>query len=239
MRLIRPDWPLAGVQAFSTTRSGGVSTGCWASLNLGATCGDDPAAVAENRARLQQQLPGPAHWLRQVHGRRVISLDDWQEGIEAEAAWTDRAGKVLVVQTADCLPLLLADVEGGAVAVAHAGWRGLAADIPGCLVQALPVRPGRLVAWIGPAISAQRYAVGQAVYSAFQNLELDLSTCFDGDEQGTMRCDLKAIACQLLMRSGVTRVLDCGLCTAADPERFFSYRRDGHCGRMATVIWRE
>jgi YfiH family protein len=239
MQLIQPDWSLAGIQALSTTRSGGVSTGPWSSLNLGKACGDDPAAVTENRARLQQRLPGPAHWLNQVHGSRVIHVDDWHEGIEADAAWTDRAAEVLAIQTADCLPLLLADVDAGVIAAAHAGWRGLAADIPGTLVQALPVAPGRLVAWIGPGISASRYQVGQSVHLAFQALALDLSTSFFADHQGSLRCDLKDIARQLLIRAGVGRVLDSGLCTAADPERFFSYRRDGRCGRMATLIWRE
>ncbi|NDY94920.1 peptidoglycan editing factor PgeF [Wenzhouxiangella limi] len=239
MNPIRPDWSLAGIQAFSTTRTGGVSTGAWSSLNLGGHCGDDPAAVAENRKRLEQQLPGPARWLKQVHGTGVIPVDDWHPGIEADAAWTDRRRAVLAIQAADCLPLLLADAESGVVAAAHAGWRGLAADIPGAVVQALPVSPGRLTAWIGPGISAPQYAVGEAVRSAFEALELDLSTSFFADAQGTWRCDLKDIARQLLVRAGVGTVLDSGLCTAADPERFFSYRRDGQCGRMATLIWME
>lgn len=239
MTPIRPDWSLAGIQAFSTTRAGGVSTGAWSSLNLGAHCGDDPAAVAENRQRLEQQLPGPARWLKQVHGTRVIHLNDWHPDIEADAAWTDRRRAVLAIQAADCLPLLLADADSGVIAAAHAGWRGLAADIPGVVVQALPVKPNRLVAWIGPGISAPRYAVGDAVRSAFQALGLDLSTSFLADAQGTWRCDLKDIARQLLVRAGVGTVLDSGLCTAADPGRFFSYRRDGQCGRMATVMWME
>ncbi|MFW5816416.1 MAG: peptidoglycan editing factor PgeF [Wenzhouxiangella sp.] len=239
MTPIRPDWSLAGIQAFSTTRAGGVSTGAWYSLNLGAYCGDDAAAVAENRKRLEQQLPGPARWLKQVHGTRVVNLNDWHPDIEADAVWTDRRRAVLAIQTADCLPLLLADAERGVIAAAHAGWRGLAADIPGAVVQALPVRPGRLTAWIGPGISAPHYAVGEAVRSSFQALRLDLSSSFFADAQGTWRCDLKDIARQLLVRAGVGMVLDSGLCTAADPGRFFSYRRDGRCRRMATLIWRE
>ncbi len=239
MQPVRPDWSLGGIRAFSTTRTGGVSTGAWASLNLGGNCGDDPAAVAENRDRLRQKLPGPPRWLKQVHGRRVINLKDWHPEIEADGAWTERPGEVLAIQTADCLPLLVVDAESGVIAAAHAGWRGLAADIPGALVQALPIRPGRLVAWIGPGISAPFYTVGESVRSAFQALELDLSTIFFADAQGALQCDLKDIARQLLIRSGVGTVLASGLCTAADPRRFFSYRRDGQCGRMATVLWRE
>lgn len=237
MLLIRPDWKLPGIEAFSTARCGGVSTGPWSSLNLGETCGDDPAAVAENRSRLRQCLPGDPRWLKQIHGSRVIHLDDWHPGIEADAAWTDRPGQVLAVQSADCLPLLLADVATGLIAAAHAGWRGLAADIPGNLVQALPVDPARLVAWIGPGISSRHYPVGEAVRSAFQALEADFSTCFASDEAGAIRCDLKDIARRQLNRAGVRTVLDCRCCTFADPERFFSYRRDGQCGRMASVMW--
>ncbi|MFP4277973.1 MAG: peptidoglycan editing factor PgeF [Wenzhouxiangella sp.] len=239
MDLIRPDWSMAGIGAFSTTRSGGVSAGPWASFNLGLHCGDDPAAVAENRRRLSALLPAAPAWLAQVHGRRVIRHDQWRPGIEADAIWTDRPGPVLAIQTADCLPLLLVDPAAGVIGAAHAGWRGLAADIPGALVEAMPVNPGRLVAWIGPGISAPYYAVGEAVRSAFQALGLDLSTGFSTDPQGTWRCDLKDIAGQLLARAGVGVVIDSGLCSAADPARFFSFRRDGQCGRMASMLWLE
>ncbi|TVS11350.1 MAG: peptidoglycan editing factor PgeF [Wenzhouxiangella sp.] len=239
MRLIRPDWSLQGVQAFSTTRSGGVSTGPWTSLNLGAACGDDPAAVGQNRRRLQALLPGLPHWLRQVHGKRVIHLDDWHAGIEADAAWTDRPGQVLAILTADCLPIVLADRQARLVAAAHAGWRGLAADIPGHLVRSLPVSAGRLTAWIGPGIGPERYLVGEEVRTAFTALDAALAQAFTDTETGRIRADLTFIARTLLRRAGVEQVLDCGLCTASDPQRFFSYRRDGRCGRMATLTWME
>lgn len=239
MQLIRPDRFPGGARAFSTTRAGGVSTGPWASLNLGAACGDDPAAVAENRHRLQSLLPGSPHWLSQVHGRRVIHLDDWQPGIEADAAWTDRPGQVLAIQAADCLPIVLADRDGRLVAAAHAGWRGLADDIPGHLVRSLPIVPGQLLGWLGPGIGPACYEVGETLRTAFRQLDPALERGVGEDQKGILRADLKFIARYLLERAGVGQVLDCGLCTAADPGRFFSFRRDGPCGRMATLAWRD
>ena len=239
MQPIRPDWSLPGIQAISTTRAGGVSVGPWASLNLGATCGDDPVAVARNRRRLQELLPGPPRWLRQVHGKRVVHLDDWHADVEADAAWTDRPGQVVAIQTADCLPVVLADREARLVAAAHAGWRGLAADVLGHLVASLPVPPDRLVAWIGPGIGPERYRVGEDVRTAFEALDGALARAFAENDAGEIRADLKLAARGLLLRAGVSQVLDSGLCTASDAGRFFSHRRDGPCGRMATLAWIE
>ena len=238
MKAIYPSWSVPAVQSFSTTRYGGVSQGPWRSFNLGSACGDEPDAVAENRRRLCSELPSPPLWLQQVHGARVIHAEQWQPGIEVDAIWTDRRGEALTIQTADCLPILLAAEDGAVIGAAHAGWRGLAADIPAALVRALPVRPEQLVAWIGPGIGAEQYTVGEAVREAFLALSPALGAAFAIDEGGLIHCDLKRIARQLLNRAGVVEVLDCGLCTAADAERFFSYRRDGVCGRMATCIWK-
>jgi len=238
IELIRPDGSLSGARAFSTTRLGGASEGPWAGLNLGAACGDDPAAVDANRRDLQALLPSAPLWLSQVHGRRVIRGANWYAGVEADAIWTDKRDQVLAILTADCLPLLLVDSQTGIVGAAHAGWRGLAADVPGHLVRAMPVRPENLAAWIGPGIGAEHYVVGESVRAAFLALSPDLDCAFSTDELGQIHCDLPGIAGRLLAQAGVTTVVDCGLCTASDAERFFSYRRDGTCGRMATVIWR-
>lgn len=235
--LIQPEWALSGVRALSTTRSGGVSRGAWRSLNLGRACGDDPEAVAENRRRMAALLPGAPHWLKQVHGTRTIHLAHWQEGIEADAAWTDRPGQVLAIQTADCLPVLLADRRLRLVAAAHAGWRGLCDGILPRLVGALPVAAKDLCAWIGPAISQTAFEVGPEVRAAFLDADADLVSQFVPGRGDRWLADLKAIAAVQLERSGVGSVSDCGLCTHADPERFFSYRRDRVCGRMASLIW--
>lgn len=237
---IRPAWPApACVHAFATTRRGGDSTGAWRSFNLGARCGDDPDAVARNRGHLAALLPASPCWLNQVHGRTVVHLDDWREGVPADAAWTDRPGVVAAILTADCLPVLLCDRAGTVAAAAHAGWRGLAAGVLEATVAALPVAAGELVAWIGPGIGPAAYQVGPDVRAPFAKRDPSLAACFSADGPDRYRADLKTLARQLLERTGVAAVVDSGLCTHADPERFYSHRRDATTGRMATVIWLE
>lgn len=234
---IKPDWVLPGVRAFSTTRLGGVSVGAWASLNLGSACGDDPAAVAENRRLLEAHLPGSPRWLKQVHGTRTVHLDQWQVGIEADAAWTDRPGQVLAILSADCLPVLLADRHARVVGAAHAGWRGLCEGVLPQLIDALPLAPAELLAWIGPAIGQSAFEIGPEVRAAFMLRDPGLAPHFLPGRDDRWLADLKAIAALQLRALGVGAVSDCGLCTHADPTRFFSYRRDGICGRMASLIW--
>ncbi len=230
------DAALAGpVRGVATSRLGGVSEPPFDSLNLGDAGGDDPAAVAANRGRLAAALPAAPRWLRQVHGTGVIHLDQWRPGIEADAAWTDRPGQVVAILTADCLPVLLADRDGRCVAAAHAGWRGLAAGVLEATVAALPVPPGELQAWIGPRIGAAAYEVDAPVRDAFP----DDSHAFAPTRPGHWRADLSAIAIRRLRAIGVAEARDVGRCTAAEPERFFSHRRDGRSGRQATLAWIE
>jgi len=236
---IQPEFGLpSGLRALATTRAGGVSEGPWASLNLGTSSGDSPAAVAENRARLGAQLPAEPRWLKQVHGCRLIHLDDWIPGVEADAAWTDRPGQVCAILTADCLPVLLADRRGGLVAAVHAGWRGLAAGILEQVVEALPASPADLLAWIGPAIGPAHYEVDARVRDAVLELSPALEPCFESVRAGHWLADLPAMA-ELRLRSvGIEEPVDAKLCTASDPARFFSYRRDGgRSGRQASLIW--
>lgn len=175
-------------------------------------------------------------WLKQVHGSRVIHLADWRPEIEADAAWTDRPDEVVVIQTADCLPILLADRYANVVAGVHGGWRSLAGGVITETLSALPVDGSELVAWIGPGICGRCYQVGSEVREAFRAVDPALLEAFapDGDR---WRADLKWIAAQQLRESGV-EVFDCGRCTFEEPEDFYSFRRDGKTGRMASVIWR-
>lgn len=239
MDRIEPDWTVdERVCAFSTTRSGGVSRGHWASFNLGLACGDDPEAVAENHRRLAAQLPASPRWLRQVHGTDLIHLDDWRPGVTADAAWTDRPDQVAAILSADCLPILLAHRSELLVAAIHAGWRGLAAGIVEQSVAALPTVPDELVAWIGPGIDPAAYEVGESVRDAFIARDRALADCFLPGRPGHFQADLKTIAARQLEAAGVLSSHNAGLCTAADPDRFFSYRRDqGHTGRQASLIW--
>ncbi len=239
MRLITPEWPAPeSVQAISTTRQGGVSQGAWAECNLGVHCGDEPSAVAANRAALAERTPEPPRWLQQVHGRRVVHLDDWHEGIEADGAWTDRPGSVAVILSADCLPILLADRRGTLVMALHGGWRGLAAGIIPAAIESLPVSATQLLAWLGPAIGPDWFEVGAEVRSAFTRLDPAHAASFAPNAAGRFQADLKAVASRQLAAAGVGTVFDSGLCNAADAECFYSHRRDGgRTGRMATLIW--
>lgn len=241
MTPIVPNWPApAGVRALATTREGGVSQGAWASLNLGASCGDDPEAVAANRLALRRALSSDPRWLDQVHGTRLIHLDQWEPGIQADAAWTDRPDQVCAVLTADCLPILISEAQGALVAAIHAGWRGLAADILAEVLAALPCEPSSLMAWIGPAIGARYYEVDAPIRDAVLALDDKLSACFERTREGHWLADLKSVADQRLRALGIGAVFDAKLCTAAEPQRFFSHRRDrGSSGRQASLIWIE
>lgn len=240
---IRPDWPAPPrVHAAFSTRLGGVSTGPYVALNVGLGSGDDPACVAENRARLARTLalPGEPGWLHQVHGRRVVELPCAEPLPDADASYTTQAGVVCAVQAADCLPVLFCDDAGTVVAAAHAGWRGLAGGVLEATVAALPVEPARLMAWLGPAIGPEAFEVGDEVRAAFVALDPAAAAAFrPGALPGKHHADLFRLARQRLAAAGVTRVHGGGISTHADPARFHSFRRDGVCGRMVALIWRD
>jgi YfiH family protein len=237
---IVPDWPApARVRAIVTTRHGGVSTGPYASLNLGDHVGDDPARVAENRQRLRVHLPAEPVWLQQVHGTVCVDATRAPAGTVADAAHAHAPGVVCAVLTADCLPVLLCDTAGTAVAVAHAGWRGLAACVIESAVAALNVPPEQVMAWLGPAIGADRFEVGGEVPEGFIDHDPAAAAAFRPCANGKWLCDLAGLARQRLAACGIRRVTDSGFCTMGDAEQFFSYRRDGETGRMASLIWLE
>jgi len=245
LTIIEPGWPApARVRAASTTRAGGVSRDAYATLNLGSHVGDDPAAVAENRARLCRRLALPAepHWLHQVHGVGIAWADGSTGRREADAMIADEAGQVCAVLTADCLPVLLCDPVGQQVAAVHAGWRGLAADIIGGVVRSLGehgAQPDALFAWLGPAIGPEAYEVGTDVYAAFCTADPGHVAAFRPSRPGHWWLDLYAAARLRLRAAGVTQIFGGEHCTLSSPERFFSHRRDGRCGRQATLIWLE
>jgi YfiH family protein len=238
--VVEPQWPAPRtVRAAFTLRGGGVSGGPYASLNVAAHVGDDTAAVAENRRRLRAQLKLPAEpeWVEQVHGIGVLDLDAPERAHVADAIIARRIGQVCVVQVADCLPVLFASLRGKAVAVAHAGWRGLAAGVLEATVARLGIDPRELLAWLGPAIGPAHFEVGAEVRAAFLAHEAVAAGVFTANERGRWLCDLRALARQRLRAAGVGAVYGVDACTFSDPARFFSYRRDGRCGRMAALIW--
>jgi len=242
IEVLRPEWRVAGaVRAAFTLRGGGVSAAPFDALNLGAHVGDDAAAVAENRRRVRERLELPAEpeWLEQVHGTRVADLDGPGDEMRApaDAVLTRTRGRVCVVQVADCMPVLFAARDASAVAVAHAGWRGLAAGVLEATVAKLGVAAGGLSAWLGPAISARYFEVGGEVREAFLARDAGAAAAFTSNPQGRWQCDLARLARRRLAALGITEVTGGEWCTYADPARFFSFRRDGRCGRMAALIW--
>lgn len=241
--LLHPQWPAAErVHAASTTRLGGVSSPPFQSLNLGARTADHPDAVAENRRRLRHALalPEEPRWLAQVHGTRVVAAEQVDRDItEADAAVSQQAGTVCAVLTADCLPVLLCDHAGTAVAAAHAGWRGLAAGVLEATVAAMD-RPGKeLLAWLGPAIGPAAFEVGDEVREAFLAADPGAGGAFRPSPEGRWLADLYTLARRRLTACGVRQVHGGGFCTFTDAKRFHSYRRDGASGRMASLIWLE
>jgi polyphenol oxidase len=240
--VLEPQWPAPrAVRAAFTLRGGGVSGGPYASLNLGAHVGDDAAAVAENRRRLSERLklPGEPEWVEQVHGIGILDLDAPGRVRVADAVIARRGGQVCVVQVADCLPILFTSLGGEAVAVAHAGWRGLAAGVVEATVARLGIAPRELLAWLGPAIGPHHFEVGGEVRAAFIAHDAAAASAFTANERGRWQCDLRTLARQRLRATGLDAVYGVDSCTFSDPARFFSYRRDGRCGRMAALIWLE
>jgi len=240
MDVIEPEWPAPGrVHAVFTLRVGGVSAAPYDSFNVGAHVGDAPQAVEDNRRHLREslRLPDEPVWLEQVHGTDVVELESPAGRRQADAAVTHSTGRVCVIQVADCMPVLFAAQDGSAVGAAHAGWRGLAGGVLEATVRALRVPPRELLAWLGPAISQEHFEVGDDVRAAFMVSDSGATEAFVPNTRGRWQCDLYALARRRLAALGVDNVFGGGWCTYADPARFFSFRRDGRCGRMAALIW--
>jgi len=240
MSLIVPKWSApANVRACSSTRQGGVSQAPWGSLNLGAHVGDELQHVQTNRQRLLElaDLPSMPQWLEQVHGTEVLTLD-WKvpASLRADAAYTRTPGVVCAVMTADCLPVLFCSQDGQEVAAAHAGWRGLCDGVLEATINAFSAPPSQIFAWLGPAIGPDAFEVGPEVREAFiaQNPAAAAAFLPKGEK---FYADLGHLAKQRLEAIGVRHVWGDGQCTLNQSEQFFSFRRDGVTGRMASLIW--
>jgi len=241
--LIMPDWSApARVRAFSTTRLGGQSLPPYDSFNLAQHVGDNSDSVIANRASLKE-LAGYTDepvWLEQVHGHQVINAARSSESVKADASFTTALNTTCVVMTADCLPVLFCDKQGRGVAAAHAGWRGLAAGVLEATVQRLcdelACPANEIIAWMGPAIGPAAFEVGSEVREAFIS-QHDVASAFAQTDPQHWLMDIYAIAGHRLAEAGVGHVSGGQYCTFTDKESFFSYRRERHCGRMASLIW--
>ncbi|MDO6825148.1 peptidoglycan editing factor PgeF [Marinobacter sp. 1_MG-2023] len=244
--LIRPDWSApANIRAVCTTRAGGVSEPPWSSMNLGDHVGDVPEHVRENRIRLAGacNLPADAFgWLSQVHGTEVVCLPAGVAATipEADASFTRTVGRACTILTADCLPVILCDQNGTTVAAAHAGWRSLCGGVLENLVAKMEVPADTLMAWLGPAIGPKAFEVGPEVKAAFVSQAPGSEVAFSavGARGGRYMADIYQIARKRLEALGVKNISGGNFCTVSDSQRFYSYRRDGQTGRMATAIWK-
>jgi len=243
------DWPAPpGVRALTTLRCGlGVSRAPFDAFNLGVRCGDDVDAVIENRRELASalQLPSAPRWLRQVHGVEVAVeprpvYGDGDEP-EADASVTTTPGTVLAILSADCLPVVLAASDGSEIAVAHAGWRGLADGVLEATVATMSTPSADVLAWLGPCAGAQAYEIGRDVFDAFVSRDGRAAACFVATRDGHWKVDLYALARQRLADAGIAmeHIHGGGLCTISDRSRFFSHRRDQRTGRIATLVWHD
>ncbi len=236
---IRPCWSApSSIRACCTTRTGGVSEPPFDGFNLAKHVGDDENNVTRNRALLRQslELPGEPCWIRQTHGTRVVTLEQ-DPGRDADAAVTRKRGKVAVVMTADCLPVLLCNRAGTEVAAVHAGWRGLQAGIVESALDAMDSPADSVIAWIGPGISRGYFEVGDEVRAAFAGTIDGALEYFLSNRPNHWLCDLGGLAERVLARRGVSQVYRDSHCSYRDAGLLYSYRRDGTTGRMATLIW--
>ena len=237
---IVPDWPAPdGVQAVVTTRQGGYSLPPYQEWNLGDHVGDAPDKVRANRGLLRERLNLPAEplWLRQVHGCAVARAGTAGPDCEADAIVAEKPGQVCAVLTADCLPVLLCDRDCRRIAAVHAGWRGLASGVLEAAVQRMRIPGPRLLAWLGPAIGPAAFEVGREVRQVFVNRVARAARAFVAGGADRWHADIYELARQRLAELQVGFVGGGDCCTVADPERFYSYRRDGVTGRMASLIW--
>jgi len=239
---IEPVWPAPpNLHALSTIRRGGVSQSPWTSLNLGDHVNDDPRHVAENRRRLRH-LSGLQHetqWLTQVHGCDVLDAAELRSApsCEADALYSNMANTLCAVLTADCLPVLFVDQAGTEVAAAHAGWRGLAGGVLEQTIGRFAAAPQTLLAWLGPAIGPESFEVGADVRETFLAWSGECEAAFAEHGEAHWLADIYQLARLRLRKAGITAIYGGGYCTYSDAERFYSYRRDGETGRMATLIW--
>lgn len=235
------DWPApAHIKAGTSLREGGLSSGNFTGLNLATHVGDDKNTVEKNRQLFtkQQQLPAEPAWLKQTHSNHLTSLDKEVIDADADGSYTSVKARVCCVLTADCVPLLFCDKTGSTIAAVHAGWRGISKGIIDNAAS-LYSKSEDVLVWIGPCISAPHYEVGRDVFEACTNYLPDAEKAFKRHDEPHWYCDLVTLVKCFLTNNRIKHVYESGLCTYANEQLFYSYRRDGTTGRTAAMIWME
>jgi len=226
------------IKALTTRRIGGVSKGVFNSLNLASHVGDDPGLVAENRRLMSKKLmlPSDPIWLSQIHSNKVVNAELSNINVQADGSYATRRGIVCAILTADCIPLFLTDQLGTRVCVLHIGWRGLAAGIIEQALSVMDIETKRLIAWIGPGIGPDAFVVN---YDVWKVLTVEGSLHRDAFIKygNGWLANLGQMVGERLELAGVSNFQSSRVCTFKDPAHWFSYRRDGSCGRMASLIW--
>lgn len=235
---LQPEWRVPGVRAWCTTRAGHLSQPPYNGFNTANHVGDDPVSVACCRQALADYFAWPSQpqWLRQVHGIEVVEACPDGVEREADAVHTFQPGQVCTLHTADCLPVFFAAKDGVEVALAHAGWRGLAAGVMEATLEKFSCDPSAVVVWLGPAISQPAFEVGHEVRDCFLEQSAANREFFSPNERGRWQGDLYGLARARLLLAGVKQITGGGLCTYRDP-RFFSFRQQPVTGRLLSMIW--
>jgi len=243
LEYITPDWPAPeNICCITTTRKGGCSQQEYCSLNLGGHVKDIRESVVKNRQliKLDLQLPKEPIWLKQVHGSKVLALgENIPVNYTADAAYTNKAGVVCAVLTADCLPVVFSDQAGEHIAVAHAGWRGLANGVLENTLQTMPVGNEKIMCWLGPAIGPKKFEVGEEVLEQFVSIDEIHRNAFIKQNNRKYLANIYQLAKNILGKNNVEDIYGGGHCTYSENDKFYSYRRDGETGRMATLIFKK
>jgi YfiH family protein len=235
-----PDWPAPShIKSIQTLRSGGKSEGKYNSFNLATHVNDEINTVDLNRDLLNQYLPGAPYWLNQTHSVDVLKLPS--QTLNGDASYTIDKNTVCVVQTADCLPLLVTNIDGTIVAAIHAGWRGLLNGVIENTIEKMNISPNELLVWLGPAISQKHFEVGFDVKNSYCEKHTEAEKAFHLISEQKWLADIYALAKIRLNLCGVKQIYGGSVsddyCTFANEVNYFSYRRDGITGRMASLIW--
>lgn len=242
MKFITPNWPAPkNIKAYTTTRHGWGGRKPNHDINRGNITHTDPNSMQENQQLTTLlQLPEEPIWLTQTHSTIALEAAPDNQEKTADASYTQKTNRICVVQTADCLPLLICNKQGTAVAAIHAGWRGLAGGIIENTLDAMQQPTQDLLVWLGPAIGPQKFEVGTDVFTEFTNRYPDAHSAFTPHTEGKWLANLYELAKLNLQKAGVTQIYGGDYCTYTQDDLFFSYRREnGKTGRMASLIWME